>query len=172
MGVTIQELGSIGEFFGSLLMAATLIILAFQSVQSSRRLRLVNQLESSNKYMEHIQNIFLSELLLSVFRSGLESYENLNSDHRAIFHGIMLGFYQHWSTGLQQLELGLIRNENFVGLESDFSKILSCSGSQQWWRCVAVSFGNDSRIDELIVQNENQTTITDLLSFLQSGKIT
>jgi hypothetical protein len=121
--------------------------------------------------MGHIQNIFLSEVLLSVFRAGLESYENLSSDHRAIFHGIMLGFYQHWSIGHQQLELGLIRDGNFIGMESDFSKILSCPGSKQWWRYVAESFGNDSRIDALIGQNENQTTITDLLSFLQSNKI-
>ncbi len=170
MDVTIEELGSIGESLGSLLVAITLILLTFQSVQSSRRLRLVNQLESSTKYMEHIQNIFLSGLLLSVFRDGLKSYENLSSDHRAIFHGIMLGFYQHWSTGHQQLELGLIKNENFIGLENNFSKILSCSGSKQWWHSVALSFGNDPRIDELNLQNINQTTITDLLSFLQHSK--
>ena len=136
--------------------------------QSAKQLTLNNRLESIRAYLAHIENLFTTAELLTVFRQGLESYEQLCPNEKAMFHGKMLGFYSHHATGRQQVALGTLQQKDIAGIEEDFSRILGCPGSREWWLSVQAGFDDDPIIAELTERSTGKKTIRDLLGFLES----
>ena len=163
-----EAIGAIGEVTASILVGATLLILVLQSRQESRQRRITNQIQSLHQYLAHIQDLFSDPKKLTTFRHGLDSYNALEDDDKALFQSIMLGFFSHYIKGLEQIEMNMIREEDLAGIEADFVRILSCPGCHEWWKSVSASFGNDSRVESLLDRGDSSQTIREVLGIFTS----
>ncbi len=129
MTLTIQDLGALGEFFGSIAVLATLIYLAFQTRQNTQAIGA--QLDAAQ--MNCVQAMTLTpatstELIDALAEDRIESRSNsdLRRDFywRAYFAYVQFGFTQS-RRGLQYYELGWAKQVR--------SNLAQYPSARRWW---------------------------------------
>jgi hypothetical protein len=138
--MSLEDLGNIGEFVAAVAVVVSLIYLAIQIRQNTESLH-----AASFQDIIREGNVFLRDLsvhpeLARIWRSGLDSLEDLSSDEQARFHYLILSFYRRVENVFHQSRRHLMHDEDTRGPLASSFDALTRPGAREWWESNAFRF--------------------------------
>jgi len=141
--VTIQDLGSIGEFIAALATLATLGYLAMQIRQNSKLLG-----ETAKRATQ--EAVYASNLLVvtnhdvaDMIRRGMSDYSSLDGGDRTRFHNFWMTTFINYQEAFYQVRQLGVDDEWWKVLEKHMLSYLRSPGLAEWWREDKNIFGAD-----------------------------
>lgn len=130
--MTLQELGSLGEFLGFIAVLATLVYLSVQTRQAKR----AAQMESSRQLVSDFQSLWTilseSEEFAFLARRAANDWNALTKTEQMRVHSFFASLMAHYIGALSQEDLPGLKD--FIGLwEKNLLGLLQCPGGQLWW---------------------------------------
>jgi len=164
--VTIQELGSIGEFIAAIATIATLFYLAVQIRQSTSLSRSAATQEVLNSHRELIRELLvLNADTGELFARGLGSFSQLEAGEKRRFHSAMADFLLHCQNALQLRDKGILDSQGASVWMQFTLQLLRMPGAAEWWSVTSEVFDPAFRAE---VERELQKpgpSIAELLPF-------
>jgi hypothetical protein len=140
--VTIDQLGSIGEFVASIATLATLVYLAFQIRQNTALARAQSIREISNFYpINHA--LAARPDLIDINRRGHHNFLALSKDEQASFHHINAPLLNQFEAAFRMHRQGLIDEDLYQSWRSIILSIVSTPGAKQWWPMARIVLSSD-----------------------------
>jgi hypothetical protein len=162
MDLTIQELGSLGEFVGAVAVVISLVYLALQVRQNSRYVRENTEfLRASNEISSNEGNVALRTWyvdhpgLFDVQRRG-DAGERLEGEDAVLYALLLQSVFESHMTYFVQHERGLTGDEIWNYWVRYFDRECRQPGVRAWWRRSRDRFPEDFRayIDEKVDRAE------------------
>jgi len=150
--MSLESLGSIGEFIGGLAVIASFIYLAVQIRQNTRSVRAATHHSSATAVLD-VQNLFAQDRdLAKIFLQGAEAFEQLPPEERLRFDALMRSVFVYYEDLYFQHEQGLIDSHLWHGRQRSMVDHLGRPGIVSWWRRVSHHFSDRfvSHIDDLL----------------------
>jgi hypothetical protein len=132
--VSIQDLGSIGEFVAALATIMTLVYLALQIRQNTSVARSASTQEVLNSHRHLIRELLtLNPEVEVVFVRGMHSFASLDHGEQRRFHYVMSEFMLHAQNAHQLQQKGVL-DEGDADVWIGFAlQILRMPGAAEWW---------------------------------------
>lgn len=131
--MTLQELGSLGEFVGALGVVGSLAYVALQIRQNTRSLRTASfqALMQSSTWENRViaQNPALAELYLR----GLDSYRELDTADQLRFSSLMYNLIWHFEITLSLYREGVSTDTRLEAQLAAVLDDLERPGAAEWW---------------------------------------
>lgn len=144
-GVTIQELGSLGELIAAIATVATLVYLAVQIRRNTQATRAAS-FHSIGDSMNHV-NVAVSQNpeLADIWLRGSDDRSSLSDQERLRYDNLLLSYFHvfetmHYQAGVGVGERSLLRAE-----ERSLAALLSTPGVRDWWAQNPYAFGSEFR---------------------------
>jgi hypothetical protein len=136
--MTLQELGSLGEFVGALGVVGSLAYVAFQIRQNTRSLRTASfqALMQSSTWENRViaQNPALAELYLR----GLDSYRELDTADQLRFSSLMYNLIWHFEITLSLYREGVSTDTRLEAQLASVLDDLERPGAAEWWESARI----------------------------------
>lgn len=158
--MTIEELGSLGEFVGAIATVGTLVYLAVQIREHnlfSRRQALDTVLERAARWYEVLNQ---NPDLLDLYLTARETFSCLEEREQWRFHSLMMTIFAVYEGGLESAKQHAVKNELVLAMKRAMLRELEYPGTRSWWNDMGGDvFSHDfSRaVDELIEDNKGRT---------------
>lgn len=163
--MSIQELGSIGEFIAAIATVITLIYLAFQLRQNTRALKAAafqNVTSEMGKNVEHIMdNGELAEILIK----GTVAPQSLTPAERLRLSAVYVSSFRRLESVYVQYSLGTMEHENKKGFEQSMLPLLQLPFGREWWNEAKTTFYEPfvRHVDARIASGEHGQTMPSML---------
>ena len=131
--MSIQELGSLGEFVAAIATIATLAYLAIQVRQNTRALRSSTFEDVSGGMNQISAAIATHPELSSLLVKGSEGLAALTSEERVRTNFLYLMSFRRFESVFIQSELGSIDPELTEGFERSMLSIVASGAGAEWW---------------------------------------
>ncbi len=131
--MTIQDLGSIGEFVAAIATVVTLAYLAVQIRQNTKQARLTAMRELVASVQDGFAPLY-NPGYARVFRLGRHHPDQLDKEEQAAFHMLLDRQMYNFQNLVYQYESGSVDEEIFQSTLSTFRRMLSTAGGAAWWR--------------------------------------
>ena len=145
--VTLQDLGSIGEFVAAI---ATLAYLAIQIRQNTRALRSSTFQEISTDMSLSSEAIATHPELSSLIVKGADGLANLTPEERHRYNLAYLMIFRRLESVYVQRRLGSIEQELTEGFERSALSTIGSGGGAEWWQSAKLAFSTSfvAHVDE------------------------
>ena len=140
--MTITELGSIGEFLGSIIVLLTLAYIALQTRQN----RIASEMEASRILVADFNLIWgdlADERFSRLMRIGLNDWNALSNNDQSRVHSFFTRLLLHWVGALDQSERSPELTAFVVGWENNILGLILCPGGRQWFDAVKSLYNED-----------------------------
>jgi hypothetical protein len=131
--MTIEKLAYISEIISGIVVATTLIIVAYQMRQNNRREQAEALRETVNDFIGGIVQATATENDAENFRNGVHNFDELSSTEKARFHSTMLNMAARFDQVLNLYESKRLGKTHFEGAQRTYITIMKTPGAQQWW---------------------------------------
>jgi hypothetical protein len=131
--VTIQELGSIGEFVAALATIATIAYLAVQVRQNTRALRSSTFQDLSGGMNKVSEAIATHPDLSMLMVKGSDGLALLTSEEQVRFNFLCVMAFRRFEAVFTQRSLGNVEAELTAGFERSLLSIVASGGGAEWW---------------------------------------
>jgi uncharacterized iron-regulated membrane protein len=131
--VTIQELGSIGEFVAAIATIATLAYLAFQIRQNTKTVRATNYESVLNGLRDFHALIAQDGELADIWVRGSEDLASLKPQEYVRFNMLLYNVFTNFGIALHLHEQGMIEHRLLRIFEDGLIWMLTRSGVLAWW---------------------------------------
>ena len=132
--MTIQDLGSIGEFVAAIATLCTLVYLAIQIRQNTRSVRASSFQASSRDILEIIDRVAVNSDLSRLFFEGLSDYESMSDEDRRRFATYLGSLLARWESLMFQREQGIVLDPtSFSFFYQNLRVVFARPGTRQWW---------------------------------------
>jgi len=132
--MSIQDLGSIGEFVAALATILTLVYLAMQIRRNTSVARASATQDVLNSHRLLIRELLtLNPKVDDIFVRGIHSFTSLDRGEQRRFHYTMSEFMLHAQNALQLQQKGVLDNSDADVWMGFALQILRMPGSAQWW---------------------------------------
>lgn len=138
--MSIQELGSLGEFIAALATIVTLAYLAIQVRQNTRALRSSTFQDVSGGMNQISQAIATHPELSTLLVSGGEGLTALTAEERIRLNFLYLMSFRRFETVFIQSGLATIDAELIEGFERSMLSIVADGGGAEWWATGKLAF--------------------------------
>jgi len=139
MDLSLQEVGSIGEFVSAIAVVISLVYLAFQVRDNSRFikrnsefLQATHDVSSNDGLMQFRKNYFDHPELIDIEHRGNRS-EDLNREDAAKYNLLVSGTFESHFTYYLQHERGLTSDAVWNYWSTHFDDYCKHAGVQRWW---------------------------------------
>lgn len=167
--MTIQELGSVGEFVAAIATIATLFYLALQIRQSVSLSRSAATQEILNSHRELIREVLvLDGDAGELFARGLGSFASLENSEKQRFHSAMVDFVLHCQNALQLRDKGILGPADVTIWMGFTLQLLRMPGAAEWWSIVSQVFDPDFRAEVDRELEKPGPSLGDILPFYDS----
>lgn len=139
-GLTIQDLGSIGELIAAAATIATLAYLAIQVRQNTRALRSATFQQISMDMSLSAEAISINPDLAAIVVKASEDLGTLPPEERIRFHFYLVMLFRRLEAVYVQTLLGSIDLRMTQGFERSAISILTTGGAAQWWQATKTAF--------------------------------
>jgi len=164
--VTIQELGSIGEFVAAIATIATLIYLALQIRHSSTLSRSAAHQEVLTSHRELLRQLLtLNPELEEIQFRGMRSFASLEPGDQRRFHHVMVEFMLHCQNVMQLREKGILDRQEAAVWVGFTLQLLRMPGSGEWWESAKGIVNPDFRAEMDHLLQEPGESIAEVLPF-------
>lgn len=150
--MTIEQLGSVGEFLAAIATLVTLIYLAVQIRQNTRAVRAASHHSVTDSF-NHINTVIGTDPgAARIYRLGLEGLENLNEDEQFSFAFLMLGYLRVFETLYYQRGIGAAEEQLYQSEQNSLRWAFRYPGARDWWRSNEISFSPEFRahVDQVL----------------------
>jgi hypothetical protein len=145
--VTIQDLGSIGEFVASIVTLATLAYLAVQIRQNTAVLR--------TQALQYVIDSKLAALDAAtahgpdgdISRRGRESFDDLSPEEQQRFTVLVGRLFAASENVLTSYRDGLVKPGSYEAAKRDILRELDAPGVVEWWRSERSRYADDFQRD-------------------------
>jgi len=131
--MTIQDLGSIGEFISSLAVLFTLIYLARQYRHSAEQARIESLNHALGTHVQRVVEINSTDEKAELFRKFCADFDALTLNERGRAHTLMLGLVVTFNQVLRLRKADMLEDEEFEAIQGTMISILRTTGGRQWW---------------------------------------
>ena len=142
--MTIVELGSIGEFFASIAVLITLIVLVLQMRQNTKVLLRTNVRQSAEHNDRALAEL-LDEGVAEIFLRGQRSLANLNDLERYRFDIVFTMWLKSVEQAFIDYQEGTFTATAYIAYENSISGFLTTPGGAEWWQERQVWFSHPFR---------------------------
>lgn len=132
--MTLQDLGSIGEFLGSLGVIISLIYLAIQIRQNTRSVRAATHqafVEVNSSFAALLLN---NDSMARVYRIGIDDYSKLNEDEQVQFDMLMVTYFRNMQSLFHQHNTGMLEDQVWEGSVRNMLWYIRQPGVLEWWK--------------------------------------
>ena len=139
--MTIQDLGSIGEFVAAIATLVTLIYLATQIRHNTATAR-ASTLQSAVQFTVSMsESIYRDAEINDLFDRGSADMASLSDSERSRFHLILIAFFRMSQNSHHQFVEGFIDEPTFTGMATSIFAFIDRPGAREWWQA------NEERFD-------------------------
>jgi hypothetical protein len=131
--MTIQELGSIGEFVGALAVLLSLVYLAYQIRQNTRSVRASTHHTTAHAAYGIQHLIAESETVARIWLTGAREPQKLTREERARFDAIMRSFFMWYEDTYFQYRNSMIGRDVWEARQESMMGHLRDAGILSWW---------------------------------------
>ncbi len=131
--MTLQDLGSIGEFVAAIATLLTLIYLAAQIRQNTRAVRSTAFQQVVDSFSEISLAIGLNREVSEIFDRADKGLSSLDSVEQRRHWSILLSFFRRAESVFFQSEQGTLQFESWEGIREFLRSVLQSQGARQFW---------------------------------------
>lgn len=131
--MTLESLGNLGEFVGSLAVLITLIYLARQYHQSIAEKHTESLNVALGTHVHRIAQITATDEDAELFRRFCEDFFALSLNDRGRVHAVMLDLLLSFNQVLRLNTSGMLDDQEFEAIRGTFISILRTAGGREWW---------------------------------------
>lgn len=131
--MTLEQLYYIGEMIGVIAVVVTLIFLTVQVRQNTKLMKTHGLQEAIAHFILANPQATSDVLNAKNFRMGLNDFNALSRDEKAVFHSKMHILIAGFGQVLSLYKNGLLIHAEFTTMEGFFLRAMLCPGAQQWW---------------------------------------
>ena len=131
--MTLQDLGNLGEFLGSIGVIGSLVYLAMQIRQNTRSVRSAAYQAAVASSVDTAARFATSEALSDAFWKGFRDYETLEGPERLRFGAYAYGLFRSYENLFYQHAQGTIESNLWVGFHNMLLRDLKMPGLVAWW---------------------------------------
>ncbi len=142
--MTLQDLGSLGEFVAALATIATLAYLAVQIRHSTKQARLTSVRELVSAIQDGFAPLY-NPGYVRIWRLGRFHPEQLDEDEREAFGMLLERQVFNFQNIVHPYENGVVDRDLFESTLGFFRSLLSTPGGAAWWSEHAGSFTSEAR---------------------------
>ena len=132
--MTVQDLGSIGEFVAAIATLITLVYLARQIRQNTRSVRRSAFQEASRDLAECIDLLVRDPELCRIWFAGARDFDSLPKEERQRFGLYLTGVMRRYENLLFQIEEGALDADALEGVRELLKRSFSEPGLTAWWK--------------------------------------
>jgi len=143
--VTLQELGSLGEFLGSVGVIVSLIYLAVQIRQNTRSVRAATQQSFVDVNASFAGLLLNNDHMAHVYRVGIADQDELTEDQRVQFDMLMVTYFRNMQNLFQQRERGMLEEDVWEGSRRHMLWYIRQPGVFTWWQARRPMFSDRFR---------------------------
>jgi hypothetical protein len=149
--MSIQELGSLGEFVAAIATLATLIYLALQIRNNTNVAKAEAMREFTTSWHNLVSSMFNDHETSEVIRKGLTGDSDSMDDDAILMFGARLdqAVWKHNSL-IDLHRQGLVSDQLRERLDNAMVLFLSSSGGASWWKTTGHLYPNKDAIDYLL----------------------
>ncbi|MDH4108192.1 MAG: hypothetical protein OEW35_07730 [Gammaproteobacteria bacterium] len=131
--MTIQDLGNIGEFVGSIAVLLSLVYLAFQIRNSTEAARTSTYQSVVSDFGELNRAMASTPGLSSLFVKGMNDFLSLDPDEKARVSQLFFMIFHYFENMYYQNRKGYLENDVWIGWKRLMLTYYGCAGFQAWW---------------------------------------
>jgi hypothetical protein len=131
--VTIQDLGSIGDFLGGIGVVITLIYLAFQIRQNTNAVRATGAAASDDLSTKMALVLAQDSESRRVYLQGLQDYESLSEGERAQFEMLLGAHVANLNSSFKLYSHGAVDDDTFESCLTILGFLVSQPGFRPFW---------------------------------------
>lgn len=143
--MTIQDLGSVGEFVAAAATLATLAYLAVQIRKNTIAVRAGSHQAVSDSFIALNSWIARDPAVARIYRVGADHLDELTEDERVQFGFMLLSVFRAYETTYYQHRVGTLDEELFLSIAGDIAVVLGSPGVRKWWAETPFSFSPEFR---------------------------
>ena len=143
--MTIQELGSIGEFVAAIATLATLAYLALQIRQNTREAQAASRSSVSQAFANLLVSVGTDSETSKICRRGFFDPESLDADDTFRFDLVIHSMFQNFETAFAQRSRNTLTEEDWVKWAVILKQYNAQKGVQAFWSRSAEAFNPSFR---------------------------
>jgi hypothetical protein len=143
--MSLEELGNIGEFVGSIGVIASLVYLAMQIRQNTRSTRAQTFLSISSEVESFARILAENPDAARIWRIGLGDPDALEPDEFIRFSYLLTLVFQHAENVFIQRSHEMVDGATWATLDENMGRYAKQPGVRRWWAFAHVSFHPDFR---------------------------
>lgn len=165
--VTIQDLGSIGEFLAAIATIATLVYLAVQVRQNTRALRSSTFQNISAQMAQNVEPIVSHADVADLLAKGMDDPDGFTPGERIRFQSVLVMSFRRMEAVYIHTRLGSIDRELTLGFERSMLTILQSPGAGKWWKDAKQTFNSSfaDHVDAWLAENAATGTVHPSMGF-------
>ena len=131
--MTLEDLGNLGEFFGSLAVVASFIYLAIQVRQNTRAVRNSTVHEVGRDVSSGMDQLNLDSELNRIWYDGLSDFEALSKEEQRRFATYFTSVLRRYENVVYQTQHGALDPDALMGVRKQLGFAFSQPGAVVWW---------------------------------------
>ena len=144
--MTLQDLGSLGEFVAAIATLATLIYLAFQIRQNTREAQAASRNLVSQSFVDFAYHVSRDFEITKLMRRALIDPESLDDDETFRFDCIIAALFQSFEAAFAQWQRRVLTDDDWQKWVVLIRQYMAQSGVRQFWSRGAASFNPAFRL--------------------------
>jgi hypothetical protein len=138
--VTLQDLGSIGEFVAAIATLVTLVYLALQIRHSTQEARAASRNAVSQSFVDLMTHISHDLETTKLTRRGFIDPESLDDDDTLRFDCIGMALFQNFEAAFAQRQRQVLTDDDWEKWVVIIKQYMAQPGVQQFWSRTAAAF--------------------------------
>jgi hypothetical protein len=149
--VTLQDLGSIGEFVAALATILTLIYLALQIRHNTRESEAASRSSVSQSFINLLYHVSGDAEVARILRRGFIEPETLNDDETLRFDCVVMAIFQNLEDAFAQWRRNILADDDWAKWVVLIKQYMAQPGVKQYWSRGAAAFNPSFRryVEEL-----------------------
>jgi hypothetical protein len=143
--LTLDELGSLGEFLAAIATLATLVYLALQIRQNTRATRAASHHAITESLNESNRLVTGDPDVARIWIAGKSDRGAMSEVDRERFDFLLLAYFHVFDTLHYQARIGAGDQELLIAEEKSFAHLFSLPGVQDWWEANPYAFNPEFR---------------------------
>ena len=143
--MTIQDLGSIGEFVAAIATILTLIYLALQIRHNTLESQATSRNAVSKSFIDLLHHVSRDAEIASFTRRGIVEPESLNDDETFRFDCLAMAIFQNFEVAYTQWQRGVLTEDDWEKWVVLIKQYMAQPGFQQHWSRGAFAYNQAFR---------------------------
>ena len=128
-----QLLGNFGEFFGAIVVVASLIYVGKQVRDSAAQIRINTTTTTASLIEDAFAPLYTTKENQDVWHNGIAKPEDLPEDEYRRFDMLMFRMFYSYQVCVVQYDEGVINDDQFNATSYYFRNLYRTPGGRRWW---------------------------------------